>query len=572
MLLRVRAPAWPSTETAERRAIAALRLVLASAALVVVWIDPVQPARLANTLYAVLSLYTAYSAALYLRWLRARSSAPPPPRFAHWIDVAWYLALTALSGGASSLFFVLLFFPMLVASFRFGFASGMATTVAAALGVTVVGLLVARGEPDFELNRLLLRPISLLVIGFVISWRGGFEMLLRRRLALLKEIGRLSNPRFGTDRTIGESLERLREFYDADDCLLLLSAPDGVGARLRRATRGDPERARREEALPAELARQLLGLPAEHALVHSPPSRLWPWQPPSHQYDVARALPLPVDREAERQLASWFAPSSFLTVPVVGRARVLGRLYVACAARLGPEDVEFLLQVVDCLLPLIENIRLIDRLAASAAEDERQKIARDVHDSIIQPYVGLQIGLSALRQQASAEGAAGREPEAVLAGLRNGLTRLLALTESGIADLRGFVTRLKTGGTAGSGFAAILGSYARRFSDLTGIAVTVEVEDAAALDGNDRLSAEVFHMVAEALSNVRRHSEGKRARVRLVRTERELTLSVENDGNGQPPAPFLPVSIAERARSLQGWTTVTDLADGGSCVTVTIPL
>jgi signal transduction histidine kinase len=195
-----------------------------------------------------------------------------------------------------------------------------------------------------------------------------------------------------------------------------------------------------------------------------------------------------------------------------------------------------------------------------------------VHDSIIQPYVGLQIGLSALRQQASADDGAGREPEAVLAGLRSGLERLAALTESGIADLRGFVTRLKTGGPAGSGFAAIVAGYARRFSDLTGIAVSVEVEDAAALDGNDRLSAEVFHMIAEGLSNVRRHSEGKRALVRLSRTDRELTLCVENDGNGRPPAPFLPRSLAERARSLQGWTTVTDRPDGGSCVTVTIPL
>lgn len=572
MLPWAQAPAWPSTETFEQRAVAALRLVLASSALGVVWIDPIQPARFASATYAVLCLYTVYSAALYARSL----SAPAPFRggrpWLHWIDVAWYLVLTGLSGGASSLFFVLFFFPILVASFRTGFAAGMATTVVSALGVTSVGLLVAGPEPEFELNRLLLRPVSLLVIGFVIAWRGGFETLLQRRLALLKEIGRLSNPRFGTDRTIAESLDRLREFYDADDCLLLLAEGDARNVRLRRSTRGDPARARREDALPEELARRLLGLPAEHALVYSPPSRFGSWRATSHQYDVARAAPVAVDGEAERGLAAWFAPSSFLTVPVVGRARVIGRLYLACPARLGPADVEFLLQVVDCLLPLIENIRLIDRLAASAAEDERQKIARDVHDSIIQPYVGLQIGLAALRQQASGDDGAGREPEAVLAGLRNGLGRLLALTEGGIADLRGFVARLKGGGPTGSGFAAIVESYARRFSELTGIAVRVEVEGASELDRNDRLSAEVFHMIAEGLSNVRRHSEGKRALVRLSQTERELTLCVENEGDGRPPAAFVPRSIAERARSLQGWTAVTDRPDGGNSVTVTIPL
>jgi signal transduction histidine kinase len=573
MLPWAQTPAWPSTETSEQRAVAALRLVLASAALAVVWIDPIQPARFASATYAVLTLYTAYSAALYASSLRAGSSIRRGRHWLHWIDVGWYLVLTGLSGGASSLFFVLFFFPILVASFRTGFAAGMATTLGSALGVTTVGLLVAGPEPEFELNRLLLRPVSLGVIGFVIAWRGGFETLLQRRLALLKEIGRLSNPRFGTDRTIAESLDRLREFYDADDCLLLLADGDAADVRLRRSTRGDPARARREDALPPELARRLLSLSAEHALVYSPPSRFAPWRTPSHQYDVARAAPVAVDREAEAELAAWFAPSAFLTVPVVGRTRVIGRLYLACARRLGPADVEFLLQVVDCLLPLIENIRLIDRLAASAAEDERQKIARDVHDSIIQPYIGLQIGLSALRQQASgADDGAGRETEAVLAGLRNGIVRLLTLTEGGIADLRGFVARLKSGGPTGSGFAAIVQSYARRFSELTGIAVQVEVEGARELDRNDRLSAEVFHMIAEGLSNVRRHSEGKRALVRLAQTERELTLCVENEGDGRPPAPFVPRSIVERARSLQGWTAVTDRPDGGSRVTVTIPL
>lgn len=566
-------PAWPATETTEQRAVAVLRLVLASAALLVVWVDPIQSPRHAHVLYALLGLYTAYSAALYGRWLRSSMRSRGFDRWAHWVDVAWYLALTALSGGASSLFFVLFFFPILVAAFRSGFASGLATTVVAALGFTVVGLLVARWETDIELNRFLLRPISLLAIGFAISSRGGLERMLQRRLALLKEIGRLSNPRFGTDRTIAESLDRLREFYDADDCLLLLTEGDGADVRLRRSTRGDPERARREDALPHELAQRLLAPSPEHALVYSPPSLLQRWRAASHRYDVVRARPVPVDHEMERQLAAWFAPSSFLTVPVRGRTRVIGRLYVACATRLGPDDVEFLRQVVDCLLPLIENIQLIDRLAASAAEDERQKIARDVHDSILQPFIGLQIGLSALLQQAGAgDGSAGREPEEILLGLRSGLVRLAAFTEGGIADLRGFVARLKGGGPTGNGFAAIVRSYARRFSDLTGITVQVEVEDVAGLDGNDRFAAEIFHMIAEGLSNVRRHSEAKRALVRLTQTERELALAVENEGDGRPGAPFLPRSIAERARSLQGWTEVAELPGGGSRVTVRIPL
>jgi len=72
---------------------------------------------------------------------------------------------------------------------------------------------------------------------------------------------------------------------------------------------------------------------------------------------------------------------------------------------------------------------------------------------------------------------------------------------------------------------------------------------------------------------VRRHSEGKLAIVRISQAEQVLLVSIQNDGMpGRPAAPFSPRSIADRARSLQGWTRVEPLAEGGCVVTVGIPL
>ena len=59
-------------------------------------------------------------------------------------------------------------------------------------------------------------------------------------------------------------------------------------------------------------------------------------------------------------------------------------------------DAAFLQQVANQALPVIENIRLVERLASDASEEERNRIARSVHDRVIQPYYGLQIGLKAL--------------------------------------------------------------------------------------------------------------------------------------------------------------------------------
>ena len=55
--------------------------------------------------------------------------------------------------------------------------------------------------------------------------------------------------------------------------------------------------------------------------------------------------------------------------------------------------------LIEHVTPVLENIRLVDRLASEAAEYERQRIARDIHDGMIQPYIGLQLGLAAIRQK-----------------------------------------------------------------------------------------------------------------------------------------------------------------------------
>jgi signal transduction histidine kinase len=564
-----RPSAWPSPDSAEQRTVAALRLVLAASALGVVWIDPTQPASQAGHAYLALCLYTTYSAAFYAATLLESAPAAALRPFEPWIDVAWYLALVALTGGASSLFFVLFFFPILVASFRSGFAVGMGLTAVSTLVFLAVAGAVSRGGADIEWNRFLLRPVYLLGLGWVISQRGGFETLLKRRLALLKEIGRLSNPRLGTDRTLGSSLERLRRFYDADDCLLITSGRADEGARIRRAARDAPERSQREDPLPADLAGTLLALPAQHALVYQGPGRRPSWRAPGQQFDVARGEPVPLDRALLERLAEWFAAGSFVSVPVLGHGRSVGRLYVSGpSARLRPDDVSFLLQVVDQLLPILENVRLVDRLAASAAEEERQKIARDVHDSIIQPYIGLQIGLSALHNRLAA-GEATPGGESSLRPVAEQVARLLAVTDSGIADLRRFVARLRGGAASEKGFVAILESFARRFSELTDIAVQVEAADG--LHINDRLAAEVFQMAAEGLSNVRRHTEAKRAWIQLSEADGALRLAIENDGPRAAPS-FRPRSLAGRAESLQGWTTVEGRPDGGTRVLVTIPL
>jgi signal transduction histidine kinase len=90
---------------------------------------------------------------------------------------------------------------------------------------------------------------------------------------------------------------------------------------------------------------------------------------------------------------------------------------------------------------------------------------------------------------------------------------------------------------------------------------------------DDRLAAEIFQMIVEGLSNIRRHTQSVRAFIGLECSNNQLTLRIENDGTrGSVTKPFTPRSIAERAEALGGKARVETFGDAGTSVVVEIPL
>jgi len=113
--------------------------------------------------------------------------------------------------------------------------------------------------------------------------------------------------------------------------------------------------------------------------------------------------------------------------------------------------------------------------------------------------------------------------------------------------------------------------FAQKFAEATGIAVQVEAP--TALPVQDRLAAEVFQMVAEGLSNVRRHTRSAWATVTLSCGDQHLRLRIANDvAPGAVPTPFTPSSITERATALGGGAHVEGPEHGGTVIVVDIPL
>src|SRR6185295_19916113 len=154
-------------ESVDDRMISLMRLILALSALLITFIDPSEPDRLVAVTYGALVVYSVYGAVLYYLSLRG---GPLPRSISHWIDVGCFLVLVALSSGTNSIFFFFFFFAILVASFRWGFKAGLRVTIVSTLFFTLIGYATAPADSTFELNRFLLRPVYLLVLGYMIAY------------------------------------------------------------------------------------------------------------------------------------------------------------------------------------------------------------------------------------------------------------------------------------------------------------------------------------------------------------------------------------------------------------------
>jgi signal transduction histidine kinase len=540
-----------------------VRLVLAFSSLVIIFIDPTEPDKNVALTYLSLVLYTIYSATIYASSLRRGDHHPR--RLTHWVDVACYLVLISLSSGTNSVYFFFFFFAVIVASFRFGFPEGMRVTVASAALFSVIGYVTSPVGVPFEIDRFLLRPVYLLTLGYMTAYWGGCEIKLTRQLGLLRGVTRLSNPRFDVGYTIGSMLWKLREFYDADHCLIVLSDPRDNAYRLFRLRREQTAETVQAELVPEPLARLLLTLPEDCAVVYGGKSRLRSFLDSGYYVSDISGRGDCEDglAKATGLLAETLATDSFISVPLHYRERMIGRLYVSAPPGLfDGADIAYLMQVGEQIMPVIHNIRLLERLASNSAEQERQRLARDIHDSVIQPYIGLQYKLAAIRNKA----AEGR-------GIGEDIERLFEMTVEEIAGLRGFVRGLKDGDNRADNFVSAVRRFAAQFAQ--NYDLDVKVESKGDFRVNDRLAAELIRIVHEGLSNVRKHSTASASKITLERADRSLCISIENDdprAEDAARAPFTPRSITERAEELGGHVAVERTPDARTLVRVEIPL
>src|SRR5258705_6129022 len=135
---------WPAARL--ERVLAIGRAFLTVSGLVSIYIDPTEPARLAELTYAVLFGYALYSIIVLVFVHRATRLALRDGEILHGIDILWTAALTFISNGVGSPFFLFFIFVVLAAAYRWGFR-GTIVTGSVLVGLVAAGWLIAMLGP-----------------------------------------------------------------------------------------------------------------------------------------------------------------------------------------------------------------------------------------------------------------------------------------------------------------------------------------------------------------------------------------------------------------------------------------
>jgi PAS domain S-box-containing protein len=214
-----------------------------------------------------------------------------------------------------------------------------------------------------------------------------------------------------------------------------------------------------------------------------------------------------------------------------------------------------------------EEIRELALAASSAREQEKSRIARELHDELGQALTALKIDVGWLRERLA--DSAGGVPEKLAA--------MQALLDSTVAAARRISADLRPLMLDDLGLVAASEWLVQNFTKRTGVPCELDVGEGE-LDLPDPYSTAVFRVLQESLTNVARHAQATEVSVSIVRDDHGITLAIEDNGAGFAPAEsrkpnsFGLLGLRERAQLLGGEITIDSAPGKGTRVRLRIPL
>jgi signal transduction histidine kinase len=265
--------------------------------------------------------------------------------------------------------------------------------------------------------------------------------------------------------------------------------------------------------------------------------------------------------------------NSFATVAFEQGGQATGRIFLLNSRKpFQKQDLAWFENIAAHISPALENIFLLRHLRARAIEAERSRIARDLHDGILQTLLSIEIQLDVMRRRLPAA------PDQAVSGLAS----LQQTVKNEGAELRQTVTDLRPLRVQSADLVDLMRGFAERYRNECAVALDLLI-DSAQLRAPDRVCREIFQIYREALNNIKKHAKASHVVVKLSQDDSRLVLVVDDNGEGFSFAGRFtgdeldrlrlgPISIKERARTMGGVLTVESNPGHGARLTIEVPL
>lgn len=261
---------------------------------------------------------------------------------------------------------------------------------------------------------------------------------------------------------------------------------------------------------------------------------------------------------------------SELCVPLIANGKTLGVLNIESPqpAGLTAEDAAVLETVADMLAGAVENGRLYQRAQQAAALEERNRLARELHDSVSQQLFSMTLTAQAARAQFE------RNPARVPALL----DRLQETATAALAEMRALIFQLRPPALRDQGLVAAIQQHAQHLAHREGLRIELNVI------GDERhargIEQPLFRIVQEALNNIVKHAAARNVQIQLELTAEQVRIRVIDDGQGFDPSARPSgegrhlglLSMRERAAELGGTFAVHSRPGAGAEIEVVVPL
>lgn len=566
------------------RILAAARTFLALTSFVAIWLDPTQPAQYAHYAYGLMGLYAIYSLAIQYLVLAPDRSMPTLQLTVHVVDTIWPALIGIFTSGPGSPFYIYNVFVLSAAAYRWGFRATLATAGSATilyslegiLAPAILGSLPAYLGEGFELNRTLLRGMNLLIMGYLLGYLGEQEKLLHAEASATARITGRIHSETGLRAAIRDVMDEVCRIFVSQRALIILN--ETATGRLvvwdaAWPVRSQPLAVSSRELLGDDRARYGFDPPAPawHAVLRPTPAA-------PKSFELAS-----LDESGRRQTTStWTPPPAFFQAhdcrQVLGASLPSGHEWAGCVIIFDPALIStphaamsFILALSRYVGPALYNVYLTRRMRTKAGAAERARVARELHDGVIQSLIGLEMQVDVLRRQSA-------PPAPQMAAELNRIQLLLRQEVLNVRELMQQMTPVNIGPKQLLDFLAYTVDKFRRD---TGIAATfTSTLTEAALP--PRVCIELARILQEALVNVRKHSGAHHVLVRFESTDGKWLLVVDDDGRGFDFSGHLkqddldiarrgPVVIKERVRSINGELCIDSVPDGGARLEISIP-